>query len=124
MSDLWTVTIERLHLVSKFDKAGNKISQAATKVPVTFNDLPYATALMYKEKAPDQTTITQQIHSVDRVRHSMRQRELPEPYSQAINREGIPPKHLGSEDIAHDVVAAAAAGDMGAAITAELEAAE
>lgn len=127
MSGLWTVTIQRAQIVSRFDKRGKLIARDITKVPVTFCDLPYATAQMYLAKAPGDTTITQQIRSVEETRRKARERALPEPYGRAINREGVPPKHLGSEDFAHrreicELHEAAAAGDFAAAITAEMEA--
>jgi hypothetical protein len=126
MSKLWTVTINRLQLISKFDEHGKKISDTVTKIPVTFCDLPYATAKMYLDKSPDDTTIVEQIAERAPSRSKYRERALPEPHLQhPFTREGIAPRHLGSEDLtpADAPLEAAMSGDFGAALTAELEAA-
>ena len=63
---LWTVTITRLQLVSKWDAHGKKISDTVEKIPVTICDLPYITAKMYFDKgAPGEVSMTQQISAFE-----------------------------------------------------------
>ena len=122
MSNLWTVTINRLQLVTTFDKHGKKIGQTTTKVPVTFCDLPYATAQMYLSKAPDDTVIVQQLHEAAPLKRFADRKGSFErkPYS----GEPIVPAGLGSEELEfeRETMAAAKSGDFAAAITAEVEA--
>lgn len=118
MSGLYKVTINREQRFSKYDAHGVKISDEVKKIPVTFCDLPYVTALMYATKWPDDAVIAEQ----DRTFAPSRGKYIES--ARRYDREGIPPKHIGSEDLtpADATHEAAMTGDFGAAITAELEA--
>lgn len=120
MSGLWTVIINRLQKVSKFDKHGKKVSEEITRIPVTLCDLPYSTALMYQNKAPGETTIVQQIHETASSKRFDKEKFTRTPYS----GEPVVPEGLGSEELEfeREMLEAAKSGDFGAALTAEMEA--
>jgi hypothetical protein len=132
VSDFYTVTINRLQLVSKFDEHGKKVGETITKIPVTHCDLPYSTALMYQQKAadPSEVTIIRQIREFTPGRQARRAEDYLEGaarFGRRAETKGI--KNIGSEDIAGDDTAiereiseAAKRGDFAAAISAELEA--
>jgi hypothetical protein len=124
VSKYFSVTINRLHIVSKFDDKGVKISEELIKVPVTFHDLPFNTAMMYRQKVDAADfTMVEQIAEFAPARSDRRRSEIIRHDRNAYHGEGVPPKDLGSEDITPDreTLEAAIAGDMAAAINAELE---
>jgi hypothetical protein len=49
MVQLYTVVLQQLKLVSRFDGKGRKISDTEEKIEVTFRDLPLSTAMMYQK---------------------------------------------------------------------------
>ena len=119
MSGLYTATLNRLQLVSKFDEHGNKISDTVSRIPITFCDLPYATAMAYMAKAPGECVITQQIREIAPTRAKFRERK-----DHYERHPASAPRHIASEDFSKEasiVDEAARSGDFGAAITAEME---
>jgi hypothetical protein len=66
MSDFYSVTMTRKQLISEYDKHGKLIGTREELMPITFNDLPGATAESYKTAFPDaNVVITKQIASAD-----------------------------------------------------------
>lgn len=53
MTELYTVRMKRKQIVSIFDARGKKIREETRLLDQVYTDLPYSTALMYREKSPD-----------------------------------------------------------------------
>jgi hypothetical protein len=121
VSGLYTVTMTRLHLVSRFDADGKVVSRETKKIPITFCDLPYSTACMYLSKGEKgEFQMVEQLHERAPGRKKYRDREV----HLDFKNEAIAPSDLGSEDAeeAKSIMEAAMTGDMAAAVNAELEA--
>lgn len=113
MSDLYSVTLERVTLVTTYDPAtGAVIAQTTERTKVTFHDLPAQTAEMYRRQFPDANVmLVKQIVEPDRRQRS------PEPST----------AHLGLQRLAAAKrrAIAAAAGERAEALDAgELEGAD
>jgi hypothetical protein len=115
MSDFYTVTIQREKRTAAFDAAGNKISDTVEWIPTTFRDLPYTTARMYAESVPaGRAEVIRQYEDQEPVRFD---RNRGTNYAKAAPERVV---EDGPSD--HELAKAAASGDLGAAVTAELEA--
>lgn len=118
MGALYTVTMTKRHLVSKFDEKGNKIGDNETLVPITFRDLPLATANNYRISFPAANVkITCQAPEVDR-RHMNARGTGDHPYPGKSGWKDRAPKPEPKHDTTVD---AAMSGDMSAAVTAAVK---
>lgn len=119
---LYTVILDQQHIVSKFDKKGNKISETTTIVKQTICDLPLPTAQMYmRTSAPG----TCQMIKQDRIIRNSRRQHAVEFGDVRSSRKSVsqPARSATASkkpavDPTQKVRDAAATGDLAAAISA------
>jgi hypothetical protein len=96
----YTVKMKKKRLISKFDEKGRKISDQTILIDETYHDLPYVTAMGYKEKFPEaDVEIVLQPHELRRDPKIRAQGER-ESYTPRAERNRI--GGMGTK-IAHDI---------------------
>ena len=57
MSQLYTVQLTREEIVYAYDDRGHRVGETKRAIPQTYGDLPYVTALRYKERFPNSNVV-------------------------------------------------------------------
>lgn len=119
---LFTVKMNRLQVISRYDDKGKKVSEEIVKIPQTYCDLPYQTAVAYQTKFPDaDVKIEQQYASAPEKRRISVGERATKPESRKASYPVESTRGSKKPDRDSSTVRDAASGNLASALTAEME---